>query len=42
MDAHGHVGSPYGVRGFPTIKVFGYDKSKPSDYQGELQPEVLL
>jgi len=34
MDAHSSVGSPYGIRGFPTIKVFGYDKSSPADYQG--------
>jgi len=41
MDAHGHVGSPYGVRGFPTIKVFGYDKSKPSDYQGARSADAI-
>jgi len=27
----------YNVKGFPTIKVFGADKSKPSDYQGPRQ-----
>jgi len=41
MDAHGHVGSPYGVRGFPTIKVFGYDKSKPADYQGARSADAI-
>jgi len=25
----------YGVQGFPTIKVFGANKKKPSDYQGQ-------
>ncbi|XP_071505996.1 protein disulfide-isomerase A6 homolog [Diadema antillarum] len=34
MDIHASVGSPYNVRGFPTIKVFGADKDSPSDYQG--------
>ena len=33
MDAHGSVGQPYGVQGFPTIKFFGNDKKKPLDYQ---------
>lgn len=32
MDAHKEVGGPYGIQGFPTIKFFGFDKSKPSDY----------
>jgi len=41
MDAHGHVGQPYGVRGFPTIKVFGYDKSKPADYQGARSADAI-
>jgi protein disulfide-isomerase A6 len=32
MDEHGSVGQPYNVQGFPTIKFFGNDKSKPIDY----------
>ncbi len=32
MDAHQSVGQPYDVKGFPTIKFFGNDKSKPMDY----------
>jgi len=27
------VGAPYGVKGFPTIKVFGANKNSPTDYQ---------
>lgn len=27
------MGSKYGVRGFPTIKIFGLDK-KPEEYNG--------
>jgi protein disulfide-isomerase A6 len=34
MDKHQSVGGPYNVRGFPTIKIFGADKQKPSDYNG--------
>lgn len=34
MDQHQSVGGPYGIKGFPTLKFFGNDKSKPSDYQG--------
>ena len=33
-DAHQSLGGQYGVRGFPTIKVFGSNKNSPSDYQG--------
>jgi protein disulfide-isomerase A6 len=32
-DQHQALGQPYGVKGFPTIKIFGADKSKPKDYQ---------
>lgn len=28
------VGAPYGIRGFPTIKIFGKNKNKPTDYSG--------
>ena len=33
-DAHRELGGKYGVQGFPTIKVFGGNKNKPTDYQG--------
>jgi len=33
-DQHGSLGSQYGVKGFPTIKMFGLDKKNPTDYQG--------
>lgn len=32
-DEHKSLGGKYGVRGFPTIKIFGVD-SKPEDYNG--------
>jgi len=34
MTQHQQVGAPYGIQGFPTIKIFGYDKNKPIDYNG--------
>ena len=34
-DEHQSLGGQYGVRGFPTIKIFGADKKKPIDYQGK-------
>ncbi|CAL1543731.1 unnamed protein product [Lymnaea stagnalis] len=33
-DEHKGLGGQYGVSGFPTIKIFGADKFKPTDYQG--------
>ena len=34
MTQHQDVGVPYGIKGFPTIKIFGYNKNKPIDYNG--------
>lgn len=34
-DQHKSLGGQYGVRGFPTIKIFGANKNKPEEYQGE-------
>lgn len=33
-DQHKALGGQYGVRGFPTIKIFGANKNKPEEYQG--------
>ncbi|KAJ0409169.1 hypothetical protein ATCC90586_010250 [Pythium insidiosum] len=33
-DQHKDLAAQFGVQGFPTIKIFGEDKSKPTDYQG--------
>ncbi len=33
-DAHKSLGSRFGVRGFPTIKIFGANKGSPIDYNG--------
>jgi hypothetical protein len=29
MDSDKEAGAAYGITGFPTIKFFGFDKSKP-------------
>lgn len=34
-DEHKSLAQQFGVRGFPTIKVFGLDKKKPQDYNGQ-------
>uniref|UniRef100_A0A915C0J1 Protein disulfide-isomerase A6 homolog n=1 Tax=Parascaris univalens TaxID=6257 RepID=A0A915C0J1_PARUN len=34
MTEHQSVGQPYNVQGFPTVKIFGANKQKPTDYQG--------
>jgi len=33
-DEHKSLGSRFGVRGFPTIKIFGANKGSPIDYNG--------
>lgn len=42
MDQHQSVGGPYGIRGFPTIKVFGFDKNDPSDYNGQRSSDDIV
>lgn len=34
-DTHKSLCGQYGVRGFPTIKIFGANKKSPEDFQGE-------
>ncbi|KAM4693594.1 protein disulfide-isomerase A6 [Discoglossus pictus] len=41
-DKHQSLGGQYGVRGFPTIKVFGANKNKPEDYQGGRTSEAIV
>ena len=40
-DAHKSLGGQYGVKGFPTIKIFGNNKNSPEDYNGEISISVL-
>lgn len=42
MDAHGKVGGPYNVRGFPNIKIFGVNKNSPQDYYGARRAQGIV
>ncbi|KAI2652043.1 Protein disulfide-isomerase A6 [Labeo rohita] len=41
-DQHNSLGGQYGVRGFPTIKIFGANKNKPEDYQGGRSSQAIV
>ncbi|XP_022083302.1 protein disulfide-isomerase A6-like [Acanthaster planci] len=41
-DNHKSLGGQYGVRGFPTIKIFGANKQKPTDYQGGRTADAIV
>ena len=36
------VGSPFDIKGFPTIKLFGLNKNSPSDYQGARSAQAIV
>lgn len=36
------AGSAYGIKGFPTIKFFGNNKSKPADYSGAREASPMM
>lgn len=41
-DEHGSFAGRFGVQGFPTIKVFGADKSKPTDYNSARTAQAIV
>ncbi|KAK6490074.1 protein disulfide-isomerase A6-like [Huso huso] len=41
-DQHKSLGSQYGIRGFPTIKIFGSNKNKAEDYQGARNSQAIV
>jgi len=41
-DAHRSLGSEYGVQGFPTLKFFGANKKKPSEFNGQRTAEGVI
>lgn len=41
-DEHRDIGGQYGVRGFPTIKIFGLDKNKPEDFNGQRNAQGIV
>jgi len=42
MTTDQSVGSPYGVQGFPTIKLFGANKSSPKDHNGQRDEKAFV
>jgi protein disulfide-isomerase A6 len=40
--AHESLAQKYQVQGFPTLKVFGADKKKPTDYQGQRTSDAII
>ncbi|XP_046462234.1 protein disulfide-isomerase A6 homolog [Daphnia pulex] len=41
-DEHKSLGGQYGVRGFPTIKIFGSNKNKPDDFNGQRAAQSIV
>jgi protein disulfide-isomerase A6 len=41
-DEHRSLGSQFGVKGFPTIKLFGVNKKQPSDHAGARTARALI
>lgn len=41
-DQHKSLGGQYGIRGFPTIKVFGANKNSPEEYQGGRSSQAIV
>jgi protein disulfide-isomerase A6 len=42
MDNEQSVGAPYGIKGFPTIKIFGANKNSPQDYNGGRTAQAIV
>lgn len=40
-DEHKSVAGEFGIKGFPTLKIFGLNKKKPQDYQGPRTPKAM-
>lgn len=41
-DQHKDLGGRFGVRGFPTVKIFGANKNKPEDFNGARTAQALV
>ncbi|XP_071999686.1 protein disulfide-isomerase A6 isoform X1 [Engystomops pustulosus] len=41
-DQHKDMAPQFGVRGFPTIKIFGANKNRPEDYQGGRSSDAIV
>ena len=41
-DEHKSLAGQYGVKGFPTIKIFGGNKNKPEDFNGQRNAQGIV
>ena len=41
-DEHKSLCGQYGIKGFPTIKIFGANKNKPEDYNGQRNAQGIV
>ncbi|KAL1123640.1 hypothetical protein AAG570_002716 [Ranatra chinensis] len=41
-DEHKSLGGRFGVRGFPTVKIFGANKNKPEDFNGGRTAQAIV
>jgi len=41
-DQHKTYAGQYGIRGFPTIKIFGLNKNKPEDFNGQRTAQGIV
>lgn len=41
-DDHKSLAQQFGINGFPTIKIFGLDKKKPQDYNGQRTAKAIV
>ena len=41
MTTDQEIGAPYDVKGFPTLKWFGFDKKKPEDYNAGRDADAI-
>ena len=42
MDKEQSVGAPFEIKGFPTLKIFGANKKKPTDYNSERTTKAIV
>jgi protein disulfide-isomerase A6 len=42
MTTQKEAGAAYGIKGFPTIKIFGENKKDPTDYKGGRNASAIM
>jgi protein disulfide-isomerase A6 len=41
-DVEKSLGGRFGVRGFPTVKIFGLNKNKPEEFNGQRSAQSVI